>query len=232
MDNSSSSFGLFGLDHSKTTGNESRTASQTTTTGKQLSQAAIDKLVYDVLSADTGLASLATGENLSGGYAASTKALLAQDFVTKLVGELANVTAPTVTKEEGSAYKTSTARTTKKSGGLKTVICTELHRQGLLLDELYNHPAAAAHFQSLHPNTIRGYHFWAIPVVERMKKSVSLSMALLPIAHGRYVQITTGHVTIGGTLTIYVGQPICFAIGTILNVIDSIKKGVRYGHSA
>lgn len=222
----------FGAESSKTSGNEFQSATQTTTTGKQLSQAAIDKLVYDVLSADTGLASLATGENLSGGYAASTKALLAQDFVTKLVGELANVTAQTVTTESGTASKTSSSSTSKKSGGLKTVICTELHRQGLLPDSLYNHPAATAHFQSLHPNTIRGYHFWAIPVVERMKNSVPLSMALLPIAHGRYVQITTGRITIGGVLTICIGQPICFAIGTILNVVDSTKKGVRYGHGA
>ena len=191
----------FGLDSSKTTGSETQVANQTTTTGKQLSQAAIDKLVYDVLSADTGLASLATGENLSGGYAASTRALLAQDFVTKLVGELANVTAPTVTTESGTATKTSTSKTSKKSGGLKTVICTELYRQGLLLPELYEHPAAASHFHSLHPYTIRGYHAWALPLIPRMQRSVALSMALLPIAHGRYVQVTTGKRTISAFLS-------------------------------
>lgn len=210
----------FGLDSSSTKGSETQQASQTTTTGKVLSQSAVDKLIYDVLSSDTGLASLATGENLSGGYAASTKALLAQDFVTKLVGELANVTAQTVSTEVGSASKTSKSSTTKASGGLKTVICTELNRQGLLSDDLYNHPKATAHFNSLRPETVRGYHFWAVPVVRKMQKSVPLSMALFPIAHGRYVQITTGKRTIGGMLTIWVGQPLCYVIGTLLSITD------------
>lgn len=218
-----------GLDKTTTTGTQSQTADKVTTSQKNLSQAAIDKLVYDVLSSDTGLASLATGENLSGGYAASTKALLAQDFVVKLVGELANVTAATTSTERGTAASTSSSKSSKKSGGLKTVICTELYHQGLLLPSLYEHPAAAAHFSSLHSNTIRGYHFWALPVVAWMQKSPALSRALLPIAHGRYVQVTTGKYTFSGVLTIHVGQPICFVIGSILEAMDKLK-GKKYGN--
>lgn len=202
-----------------TTTNGTQKGSGTSTSQKVLSQAAIDKLVYDVLSADNGLAALATGENLGGGYAASTKALLAQDFVTKLVGELATVTAPTVTTQAAEQKTTSTATAKKKL----SVICTELNRQGLLSDELYNHPAATAHFLSLHPYTLLGYHAWAIPLVARMQKSPALSMALFPAAHGRYVQITTGKRTLGGFLTIHIGQPLCFLIGATVVALQSIK---------
>ena len=204
--------------------NSTSSASGTSTTQKNLSQAAIDKLVYDVLSGDQGLASLATGENLSGGYGSSTKALLAQDFVVKLVGELANITAPTVTTQSQEAKQQSTSKSKKKM----SVICTELHRQGLLGDWLYNHPKALKHFESLPWNTVRGYQLWGNPVVARMKKSTALSLALAPIAHGRYVQIVTGKRTFSGMLTIYIGQPICYAIGAALALKDTIC-GIQTG---
>ena len=214
----------YGVDKTSTTGSEVQTANQTTTTGKVLSQTAIDKLIYDVASADQGFASLATGENLAGGYASSTKALLAQDFMVKMIGELANVTAKTVTTEEGTASKQSSNSSTKKSGGLKTVICTELHRQGLLSSALYNHPAATEHFLNLHPYTIAGYQLWGTGVAERMRTSGLLSHLMLPVAKARYEMVTTGRFNLLGATTIYIGQPICFVIGFMANL------GARYGH--
>lgn len=214
----------FGVDSTKNSGTETQNAQQTTTTGKVLTQDAINKLIYDVASADQGFASLATGENLGGGYASSSKALLAQDFMVKLIGELANVTAQTVSTEVGSAKKTTTSSSTKKSGGLKTVICTELHRQGLLDSQLYNHPAAVSHFRNLHPYTISGYHLWGNAVAERMRTSVPLTLAMTPIAHQRYLMITTGKFNFIGAATIYLGQPICFVLGFLANL------GAKYGH--
>lgn len=214
----------FGVDKSSTSGTEVQEAKQTTTTGKVLSQDAINKLIYDVSSADQGFASLATGENLAGGYAASTKALLAQDFMVKLIGELANVTAQTVSTEAGSATKQSKSSTNKASGGLKTVICTELHRQGLLSHDLYAHPAAIKHFLALHPYTIAGYQFWGVTVAERMRTSGLLSHLILPVAEARYRMVTTGRFNMLGAATLYVGQPICFIIGALVNL------GARYGH--
>ena len=214
----------FGVDKTSTTGSETQTASQTTTSQKVLSQDAINKLIYDVASADQGFASLATGENLAGGYASSTKALLAQDFMVKMIGELANVTAKTVTTEEGTATKQSSSSSSKKSGGLKTVICTELHRQGLLSSALYNHPAATTHFLNLHPYTIAGYQLWGMGVAERMRTSKLLSHLMLPVAKARYDMVTNGRFNLLGATTIYIGQPICFVIGFLANL------GARYGH--
>jgi len=58
----------FGVDKTSTTGSEVQKAEQTNTSKKVLSQDAINKLIYDVSSADQGFASLATGENLAGRY--------------------------------------------------------------------------------------------------------------------------------------------------------------------
>jgi len=214
----------FGVDKTNTTGSETQVANQTTTTGKVLSQDAINKLIYDVSSADQGFASLATGENLAGGYASSSKALLAQDFMVKLIGELANVTAQTVSTEQGTASKQSVSSSTKKSGGLKTVICTELHRQGLLSNDLYNHPAAIKHFLNLHPYTIAGYQLWGMGVAERMRTSGLLTHLMLPVAKARYRMVTTGRFNLLGAATIYIGQPACFVLGFLANL------GAQYGH--
>jgi len=209
-----------GLDHTKTTNSGVETATGTGTSKKVLSQAAIDKLIYDVLSADSGLASLATGENLSGGYGSSSKAILAQDFVTKLVGELANVTAETVTTTDQTKEASSSQSQSKKSGGLKTVICTHLYSLNLLPGELYNHEIALKHLESLDPAIIRGYHFWAVPFVRLLKRSPLLSSALipllLPLCISRYKQVITGKKTIGGFLTITLGHPICAMIGSLV----------------
>lgn len=215
----------FGFSASKdsTAGSTVQQGTERTVTRKQISQEGINKLIYDAMSADQGLASLATGENLSGGYGASTKALLAQDFMVKLIGELANVTAATVSDKTGSAVTQTNSSTSKKSGGLKTVICTELHRQGLLPSALYNHPAAQKHFNSIHPYTLAGYHLWAMRVVDLMKHSPLLCHLLLPIATARYKMITSGRTNLMGWLTIRVGHPVCFILGALANL------GAGYG---
>lgn len=212
----------FGFNFGSTSGSSSQQGTQTKK--KELTKEGIDKLIYDAMSGDAGVAALATGENLSGGYASSTKALLAQDFMVKLIGELANVTATEVfTTDQQSQSKES-----KKSGGLgiKTVICTELNRQGYLSDYLYCDPKATEHFQKLHHLTVSGYHLWALGVVDRMKKSPRLCKLLLPTARARYEMITTGKFNLLGAATIYIGQPICFILGAFANI------GARYGYSA
>ena len=215
--------GEFSSDKVNSTTSSLKQDTERTVTQKQISQEGINKLIYDAMSADQGLASLATGENLSGGYGASTKALLAQDFMVKLIGELANVTAATISDKTGSTNTQTNTAASKKSGGLKTVICTELHRQGLLPSALYNHPAAQKHFNSIHPYTLAGYHLWAMRVVDLMKHSPLLCHLLLPIATARYKMITSGRTNLMGWLTIRVGHPVCFILGALANL------GAGYG---
>lgn len=180
---------------------------------RQLSQEAVDKIIYDIMSSDKGLASLATGENLSGGFGATTKGLLAQDMITKLAGEIAMITAPEVTEEHGK--KKHTENEIMAGGSSPSVICTELNRQKYLSDDLYYNPIAEAHFYSLPVNTYIGYLSWAIYVVPLLRKSPKLCKILAPIIRARYSYVVTGRWNLLGWLTISVGQPVCWMIGAL-----------------
>ena len=198
----------------------------TQTSQKKLDQVAIDKIISDVLGSDQGLAALAQGENISGSFGSTAKSQLAQDLVVKLVGEIANITAPTITTtDQAQKQESSTQQAGKKK---TTVICTELLEQGRFPAHLYYHPTALAHFESLPAETISGYHFWAIPVVKWMKRSPKLCQILLPIVCARYEHIIYGRRTLVGAATIHIGQPICYAIGCVLKLF---RKEQAHAHS-
>lgn len=204
---------LFGL-----SGEQNKTnVSGTRTSQKILSQEAIDQLIYKALSSDQGLASLASGENLSGGFNSSAKTLQTQDFLTKLVGELAIGTAKTVDTQD-------TVQRDQKRGA-KTVICTELARQGLLDPELYEAGGPASKQVSF--MTWSGYICWAEKVVPRMQKSARLSRALLPIVQSRYLYLTgMPGVHFLGRLSVYIGHPVCWLIGMI------VTRGGKHGRAS
>lgn len=177
--------------------------SSSKTTQKQyldLSPEGYNKIIKDILASDAGLAALATGENLSGGYGSSVKAQLAQDLVLNIAGEMSKLTAPTV----------SQSKTKKKM----SVICTELERQGLLDTELYN--AGAFHFFNLPKETVVGYRVWATKVIPILQKHTWIAKAIAPIAIARYHMIVHGKFNVVGAITIYIAQPICYVIGCFL----------------
>lgn len=61
------------------------------------------------------------------------------------------------------------------SGGGSSVICTELHRRGVLSDEIFAADLQAGREQPR--EVIAGYHLWAKPVVQLMKRSPLAYMA-------------------------------------------------------
>lgn len=195
-------------------------------TSKQrvLTQEGMNKIIMDILGSDQGLAALAQGENSSGGFSSTTKSLLAQDLVVKIAGELANITAPEIstTKEDSTTRKRD--KNMSIGGDTKTVICTELNRQGLLSDYLYSHPKAVAHFQNLSPHTLRGYRSWADKCVPIIAAHPALAIALTPVATARYSMIVTGKWNFLGSLTIHIAQPICYAIGKLLAFGDKYGR--------
>jgi len=190
--------------------------SGTTVRKKHISQEGIDKLVYDVLSADEGLAQLVSMEGIAGGRSSSTKTMMAQDFATKLIGELATITAEDVTKVD----TVSRSKGAEAGGGVtgKSVICTELIRQGKLDKEL--HARTHEHWLKISPYTKRGYWLWAPQVVKLMQRSEVLSSFLAPIATRRCQMIVEGRTNISGLWTIYLGQPVCYLIGRIAALGD------------
>lgn len=198
-------------------GFSSERASDTNTSKKylDLSPEGYNKIIQDILSSDAGLAALATGENLSGGYGSSVKAQLAQDLVLNIAGEMAKLTAPTI--EQGKSVKK------KSGGGLKTVICTELERQGLLDTKLYE--AGHAHFLSLPIQTVAGYRVWANKVVPILQKYPSIARAIAPLVTSRYEYIVHKRFSVFGWFSVAIAQPICYVIGTIVLAVSGDKNG-------
>lgn len=204
----------FGVDKTNTDTNVSGTQTSRTIIGQE----AVNKIIKDVMGSDQGLASLAGGENVAGLSGTSVKTMLASDLVSKLVGEIGKLQATTVTDFEQSQDTSAT----KKSGGLKTVICTELARQGKLDKELYE--AGASHFLALSETTVRGYRVWANKVVPLMQSSERLSKAIAPIVNARYLHITGRKPNFIGWVTVHLCQPICTLIGVF------VPAGEQYAH--
>ena len=90
------------------------------------------------------------------------------------------------------------------------VICTELNSTGELSDTLYQ--ATSPHFSRMHPDTIRGYQWWAIPYVKLMRKHSLFRAVVRPWAIGR-ARYLSGESSILGWVTVAIGEPICFLLG-------------------
>jgi hypothetical protein len=199
---------------------------------KNLSQEAIDKLIYDALSSDGGLAALASGENLAGGSKSSSKTLLAQDMMTKLIGELASITAETETTTSEEKSTKEGRFLNKFADNTGTVICTELKRQGLLSSDLYT--KVGPPWKQVSYFTWKGYYIWASKVVPLMKKSPTLSRALLPVVRSRYELLAgSKDFCFWGRVTQIFEIP-CYILGAILAHVDhfkDLKNGRIYTNS-
>jgi len=73
------------------------------------------------------------------------------------------------------------------AGDGPSVLCTEAHRRGWLSDTLY--AADCAYGATLPPDTLRGYHRWAIPLAHLMRRSDLVAHVLRPflVAWARHV---------------------------------------------
>lgn len=195
----------------------------TTSKKKNISQEGIDKLIYDVLSAENGLAQLVSGEGLAGGNSSSSKTLMAQDFTTKIIGELANITAEETTKVDATTRNRNTEAGSKVGSSASlgsmsnSVICTELIRQELLDKSL--HQATHQHWLTIPEYTKQGYWLWAVHVVPLMQRSPKLSAALSVVATARCEMIVTGKFNLPGAVTLYIGQPLCNLLGRAISCV-------------
>lgn len=104
-----------------------------------------------------------------------------------------------------------------------TVICGELHRQGLMDDETYHKDHLFGLFVRTNwPYAMEGYHFWAKPVVKLMQKSrlVTRIVAFFALPWASFM---SGHQNKFGEILMLVGLPMCEILGFLI----SDKKPVR-----
>jgi hypothetical protein len=97
------------------------------------------------------------------------------------------------------------------------VICTELHRQGLMSRE--DHERCARHAREhLTGRHLRGYHLWALPVVRHMRRSSRATTFWRYLAQARADHIAslygddTRRNRLGAILCV-IGHPACRLIG-------------------
>jgi hypothetical protein len=98
-------------------------------------------------------------------------------------------------------------------GGDGTVICTELHRQGLMSDEVYK--VDSEYGKSLDGDIIRGYQSFGIPIARAMAKSPILTAIVKPMAL-KWAYHMAGQHNIFGKIALTLGIPVCRWIGKAL----------------
>lgn len=104
-----------------------------------------------------------------------------------------------------------------QSGGL-TVVCTELHRQGLLPSDILELDAAYGEYLRLHnPNVIIGYHFIAAPIVKLMQKSTLFTKIVSIPALGWAYHMAGKKISLVGILCHDVGEPLCGFVGKLIS---------------
>lgn len=104
-----------------------------------------------------------------------------------------------------------------RGGGGSRVICTHFYRKGMLDKDIW---LADLQFteQHLSKTTVKGYHYWAVPYVELMRKNPTFEKVMLPLAKYRAYELaykmgvrTKG--SIRGKLIRLVCEPMCYLIG-------------------
>lgn len=108
-------------------------------------------------------------------------------------------------------------------GDSGTVICTELHRQGLMTDYIYK--ADSEFGETLDEDTRRGYHLWGKPIAKAMSKSALLTQIVRPLAMEWAYEMANRQGSLSrkswiGSAMLYVGVPVCRMVGKI------IKNGI------
>jgi len=102
------------------------------------------------------------------------------------------------------------------SGGMfGTVICTELHRQGIMPDDVYE--ADSAFGASMPAHVMIGYQSWGKHVARAMQKSKTLTRLLTPLgmstARAMQARIAGKKEPLLGRIVLKIGIPICSLIG-------------------
>lgn len=108
------------------------------------------------------------------------------------------------------------APSTPDTGGM-SVICTELHRQGIMPTELYlidTHFGVALSIRN--PDLMIGYHWFGVPLAGKMKESKLLTKLLTPPAMA-WANHIAGRKNLLGAIIFNLGVPVCTLLGKIKN---------------
>ncbi|KKU98300.1 MAG: hypothetical protein UY28_C0004G0038 [Candidatus Amesbacteria bacterium GW2011_GWB1_48_13] len=129
--------------------------------------------------------------------------------------------------QAGSGAGTSTTKTSGGGGGIMgTVICTELYRQGLMDEDTYQ--ADLEFGQTLSPEILAGYHRWAIPLANAMRRSRLVTWLVVPLALAWAKEMQArvtheGNRSVMGQILLKIGLPICRWLGRDRSLTEMIE---------
>lgn len=145
------------------------------------------------------------------------------------IGGLLGSVLSSVTGSSGSSSSGGGGNGT--SGG--SVICTALKDIGLLDKEL--HAAGAKYLNAMNPITVIGYQVWGNKIADKIREGDKFWTKLsLPIATSRTSLLATNgsfmdHVKYPlGTITKFIGEPVCYLIGLFVPEVTFIKLSTAY----
>lgn len=127
-------------------------------------------------------------------------------------------------------WSVATAGTGGDSGGDSSrVVCTELHRQGIIDSQLYK--AERIYGLSLDTTVIKGYHHWAIPLVRKMRKSKLLTKMVYFVAKPMIYAMANKvdkvySSSLIGSVMLSIGIPLCYTIGVLSNRTETIVEAI------
>ena len=192
--------------------------------GDPVSAAIMGQKQGAMANAQRGLASSGVKGGAAAGAIANVERQQNQDIAASLYGQqrqsiaderslAGNTLAGTVAMSQ-AAKAGGTAQEMPKApdtGGM-TVICTELHRQGIMSDELY---AKEVEFgKTVDPIVMLGYTFLATPIVKIMQKS-KLCTTLCSYPAMAWARDMAGDENILGSLLFMFGVPLCYFVGKL-----------------
>lgn len=107
-----------------------------------------------------------------------------------------------------------------------SVVCTELHKQGLMSTALYLNDVRFAHAH-MSPVVLTGYRFWGIPLVRLMRRSalVTAIAGFFAINRAHYIASLSGkapykkHKAVIGAVINATGVPACYVLGKVLGAV-------------
>jgi hypothetical protein len=116
----------------------------------------------------------------------------------------------------------------KVASTMGSVICTELYRQGFISQKL--HAVESAYGKTLPTECMTGYHSWARPVVDKMKRSRLFTRVIhiitKPILQEMAHRVDkTYHSSFIGSVVLFIGEPLCCAMGCLKNDMEVASNG-------
>ncbi len=121
---------------------------------------------------------------------------------------------------------------------LEKVVCAELHRQGLMEESIFRADEAfGSWIRDRDPTVLRGYQFWAKPLVRLMRRSAPVTAAVNAVARpwSRQMAHLMGARDTGdslGSIIMFSGKLLCRGIGRVIELTGSVDPGASAGPAA